>query len=334
MIVSLEKAILHILDANTGVASYSDTELDLSNPVESSYICNHIEKIYDDPLLRSGEFNNNSGFLYHLKQYKSKDLNFPAFSKFVSEKLYELIKESDNIHSCDIIVCEFQANESPTIGILKCDNKIGQVHRVVQQENAVKNEIVNHTAILPPQNQRISECAFIDLTELTIRYKSKKLMVQGEKIDLFAEGLLECVFDISVKESFNALERIAQKVSLEYGGDGIDEASKIKDYVKSTAIVNEQVEVSEFAEKVFDTLPTARAEFIEKTQKAMVPERFKMNEYITKKINKNMRLITDTGIEISFPAEYYKDGENITISESEDGKISIQINNVSEILNK
>ena len=142
------------------------------------------------------------------------------------------------------------------------------------------------------------------------------------------------IYDISTKESFNAVERIANKVAKEYGSDGIDESAKIKDYVKNTALVKERIDVNEVAQKVFDKSPTAREEFLVKTQKAMVPETFSMNQYITKKINKNMRIVSDNGIEISFPAEYYNDGDNIVISENEDGSISIRINNLRQIENK
>lgn len=334
MIITINKAVLHVLDANSGTTIYSDSEVDLKNPVVSSYINNHIEKLYDDASLRSGSFNSNSGFLYNLKQYKNNDLNFVSFSKYIAEKLYELIKTSDNIHSFDIVVCDFTTNETPELAILKCDNKIGHIHKVITEQSKIRNEIVNYSAILPTPSQRISECVFINLDTFEIRYKSKKIISEGEKIDLFADGLLECIYDISSKESFNAVERIAKKVAKEYGGDGIDEAAKIKDYVKNTALVKERIDLEEVSKKVFDNSISAREDFMTKSHKAMIPETFPMNEYIAKKINKNIKIASDNGIEISFPAEYYNDGDNIIITENEDGTICVQINNIKELEKK
>ena len=334
MIITINKAVLHVLDATSGTTIYSDSEFDSQNPVMASYINNHIEKLYDDASLRKGSFNSNSGFLYNLKQYKNNDLNFIAFSKYIAEKLYELVQSSDNIHSFDVLVCDFTANEIPELAILKCDNKIGHIHKVITEESKIRNEIVNYSAILPTPTQRISECVFINLDTFEIRYKSKKIVSEGEKIDLLADGLLECLYDISAKESFNAVERIAKKVAKEYGGDGIDEAAKIKDYVKNTALVKERIDLGEVSKKVFDNSVSAREEFMLKSQKAMVPETFPMNEYITKKINKNIKIAADNGIEISFPAEYYNDGDNIIITENEDGTICVQINNIKELEKK
>lgn len=334
MIITINKAILHVLDAVSGSTTYSDSMLDMENPVMASYINNHIERIYDDPALRTGDFNSNSGFLYNIKQYISNDLTFEAFSKYIAEKLYELISGSDNIHSCDIIVCDFLDGDTPVLAILKCDNKTGHIHKVIHEASSIRNEIVNYGAILPSVSQKISECAFIRLDTFNIRYKSKKIVNEGEKIDLLADGLLECIYDISSKEAFNSVERIAKKVSKEYGGDGINEAAKIKDYVKNTALVKERIDLGEISQAVFDSSPTAREEFMIKTQKAMIPETFEMNEYITKKINKNIKIISDNGIEIAFPVEYYNDGENIEISENEDGTISIHIKNIKQLENK
>lgn len=334
MIITINKAILHILDTSSGTTIYSDYEFDSENPVMASYINTHIEKLYDDASLRIGNFNSNSGFLYKLKQYKNNDLNFVAFSKYTGEKLYELIQSSDNIHSFDLVICDFIANETHEIAILKCDNKIGHIHKVITEESKIRNEIVNYAAILPTPTQRISECVFINLETFEIRYKSKKIISEGEKIDLFADGLLECIYDISSKESFNAVERIVKKVAKEYGGDGIDEAAKIKDYVKNTALVKEHIDLDEVSKKVFDNSISAREEFLLKSHKAMVPETFPMNEYITKKINKNIKIAADNGIEISFPAEYYNDGDNIIITPNEDGTICVQINNIKELEKK
>ena len=129
-------------------------------------------------------------------------------------------------------------------------------------------------------------------------------------------------------------QKIAKKVAKEYGSDGLDEAAKIKDYVKNTAIVTETIDTGEVAKRVFETSPSAREEFLTKTQKAMVPETFQVNNYITKRVNKNIKLITDNGIELSFPAEFYNQSENLIISNNEDGTISIQINNVNTIDSK
>ena len=160
------------------------------------------------------------------------------------------------------------------------------------------------------------------------------LDVEGERIDLIADGLLECVYDFSAKESFNKVEKLARTVSGEYGGDKIQTDANIKQYVKDTAALTESFDVKEAADTIFSASVSAREDFLEKVKEAEIPESFEMNDYITKKVNKNVKIVTDKGIEISFPAEYYMDDENISIINNDDGTLSIRINNIGEIINK
>lgn len=334
MIINLKKAILHILDANSGVSVYSQDELDLENNVILTYLCEHIDKVCDDPGMRPGTFKENSGFIYKLRQYTSNEISFTEFSEFAAHRLYELIGDSDNITSSDVIVCDCVMNEKPCIAILKCDNKPGYIHQVVQNGSITKNEIINHYAIMPTASQRFSDYAFINIDDYSIKYKPKKINVDGERLDMMSDGLLECDFDYSTKESFNTITKLAKKVTEEFAGNEINTEAKIKQYVKDTAVATENIVVDEVAEAVFTTSPSAREEFVQKVKEAEIPDTIPMSPYVTNRVNKNIKIVTDTGIEISFPAEYYEDAENISIINNDDGTLSIQINNVGQIINK
>lgn len=333
MIVNIKKAILHILDGNSGLSVYSNEELDTEDANLTAYICEHIDRVCNDPGMRTGTFRSNSGFKYQLEQYKNGETDFVSFSKNIAERLYELISQSDNITSSDLIICDCMMGEVPTIAVLKCDNKIGYIHQVTQTEEIIKNNIVNHYAIMPSVSQKFSDYAFISTEDFSIKYKPKKISVEGEKMDMLADGVLECDYDLSTKESFNKIQKLAKKVTEDFAGNEIDAEAKIKRYVKETAVTTENIAVDEVADAVFES-PSAREEFVEQVKKAEVPENIPMNEYVTKRVNKNIKIVTDTGIEISFPPEYYKDEENISIVNNDDGTLSIQINNIGQIINK
>lgn len=336
MIASLKKAILHILDGNSGVSVYSDEELDVSDASINNFITKHIEKVFEDAGLRTGEFSDNSGFKYHLSEYIKSDDYFSTMSKFIAQKVYEGVTQSDKPDSSDLIVCDCIINERPILAVLKCDNKIGYTHQVYQEDNKVKNQIINHYAILPTTSQRISECAFINTDDYSIRYKGKKRKIDGETTDLIADVLLECIYDISSRESVNAVKKIAKKVTEENGGDELETLSKMKEYITENIENGEQeyIETDKVAEKIFDGKPGMREEFIEKIEKANVPQRVEVNSYVTKKLASNVKIVTDIGVELTFPAEYYQNSEYIQFINNEDGTISIQINNIGEVINK
>lgn len=334
MIVTVKKAILHILDGLSGISVFSDSELDTENESVQAFITKHIEKIYDDSALRSGEFNQNSGFKYHLNEYLNGEITLQKFSQYSAEHLYEAVCRSDKIDSSDLLICDCIISETPVMAVLKCENKLGYTHRVVQNDGVTSNEIINHRAILPSVSQKITECAFINLNDMSIKYKGKKCTIEGESVDLIADVMLEGVFDISAKESFNAVRRIAKAVATDNGCDSIDAEVKIKKFVSDAAVEDEYIEPVKVAEAVFDNSPAMREEFIAKVQEANVPEKVEINDYVAKKASSNIKLTTDIGVELSFPAEFYRDDEHISIINNDDGTLSIQINNINEITNK
>lgn len=336
MIASVRRAILHILDAASGVSVYSDEELDVSDACINNFITKHIEKIFEDASLRNGEFSENSGFKYHLSEYKRDENYFKTLSQFIAKRVYEGITQSENPDSSDLIVCDCIINDRPVLAVLKCDNKIGYTHQVMQDEGKVKNQIINHYAILPTTSQKISECAFISTDDFLIRYKSKKRKIDGETTDIIADILLECIYDISSRESVNAVKKIAKKVTEENGGDSLETLSKMKEYITENVEEgdNKYIETEKVAEKIFDGRPGMRDEFMEKIEKANVPQKVEMNSYAAKKLASNVKIVTDIGVELIFPAEYYQNSEYMEFINNEDGTVSIRINNIGEMINK
>lgn len=335
MIASIKKAILHILDASSGIIVLSDEELDVSEANINSFISTHIERIYEDAALRRGEFNENSGFKYEMTEYiKNKDLT--SFSQFIAKRLYEAVMQSDTPDAADLIVCRCAINERDILAVLRFENKMGYTHQVTKDEGKTLNKIINHYAILPTTTQKISECAFVDMGDMTVRYKGKKRNIDGEKVDLIADVLLECVYDISPRESANTVRKLAQKVTEENGGDAIEALSRMKEYITENLEEGEKkyVETEKVADKVFDGKPGMKAEFMEKLEKAQVPEKVEVNTYVAKRLSKDVKIVTDIGVEITFPAEYYTNSDYIEFINNEDGTISIQINNIGEVVNK
>lgn len=336
MIVGLKKAILHILDMNSGLDVFSDELLDVENAEINTFIAKHIEKIYESASLRPAEFKENSGFKAKINQYKSGDTTFTELSQSAAERMKEAVASSEEPKSCDLIVVEFVVNESHIIGILKCDNKVGITHTVVQNDGKILNNIISHHAILPPVTQKIADCAFIDLDKNTVRYAGRNAKIDGETVDIVAELLLECEYEISPRESANTVTRIAKKVALENGADTIETQARIKEFVTDSIEENryEFVDTDAVADKVFEGLPSMRDEFVQKIERAGVPKKVEVSNYLTKKMTSNVKLSTDTGVELSFPPEYYKNPDYIEIITNEDGTLSIKINNVTELINR
>lgn len=334
MIVTIKKAILHIISPGIDSSMYSQSELDITDGATGAFIISHVEKMYDDAGLRTGTFSQNSGLKYHLRQYKSGETNFVELSTAIAQKLQEGIAQSEVGLCSDIIVCDSVIHERNHIIILKCDNKSGMSHRVISDGESLKTEIIGFHEILPSSTQKLSECAFIDLDDFTLRFKGKSVTLDGQRVNLMSDVLLECESELSVSETYSKVQSYAKKVSEDYGADTVETDARIKQVIKEAAIEEDKIDVARITESVFSTMPAAKAEFREKIKSANIPEEIEIVEYITKKANKKIKILTDNDMEILIPAEFYRDGENMIVEKNDDDTISIKLNNIRDIINK
>lgn len=334
MIVAIKKAVLHILDSTNRMPMLSEKELDISDGMINTFITRHVEKVYDDASHRNGEFMSNSGFKYHINEYREKRTDLIELSRIIAERFFDGLCASEDAGTCDIIVCDLTIDERDVIGILKLNNKIGFTHQVIKNEEGIFNNLINHYAILPNMSQKLSEYAFIDVENLTIRYRSAVYKTDGEKTDMFADVLLECEYEISSREAVNTVTKAAKRVTQENGGDIMETAAKIKECVIGNIEEKKDIDTTEIANHIFDGRPVMKEEFNSKMDQSSVPRRIEVNKYVAKKVTSDIKITTDIGIELSFPAEYYRDNKYVDIINNEDGTISIQINNIGEIINK
>ena len=334
MIAAIKQSILHILDASHQIPVISEREMDVNDAMINTYITRLIERVYDDSAYRKGEFMSNSGLKHHINEYKSGGENFIELSANIANRLFDGLKNTEDPKPCDIVVCLVMINERDSIAILKLDNKVGVTHRVEKDEDGILCNLINHYAILPTMTQKIGEYAFIMLDDLTIRYRGGNYKIDGEKTDLFADTLLECDYEISSREAVNTVTRAAKRVTAENGGDMMETAARMKECVIESIEERENLDTEKIANHIFDGRPAMLGEFKAKMENGNVPPQIEVNKYVTKKVTSDIKISTDIGEELSFPAEYYNNADYVDIINNDDGTISIVIHNIGELTNK
>ena len=77
--IIIDKAILHILDFNSGMTVYSDEELTVQDSIET-FLLKHIEKSWGSQEAKPGTFYDDSSFQKLLEEYISGEMSFVPFS--------------------------------------------------------------------------------------------------------------------------------------------------------------------------------------------------------------------------------------------------------------
>jgi hypothetical protein len=329
----INKAILHILDFNSGVTVFSQQELDIKNSVET-FLTKHLEKASSDPGAKTGRFYPDSGFKNRLSAYLDGELDFISFSVYIAGLMYSSIAKSDKVESADLIVCDYSVDSQRLIAILKCNNRVGFTHQVIQSDNGVKNDIINHYAIMPSISQKIDEHAFIDTESLAIRFTDKKRLVDGQEAYIIADNILQCSSKVSSKDAIGMVSAITRKVAENHGQSSVMAVSKAKNYIMENTEKSDYLDPVDLGKEVFAASPMMQEEYMREVIDAGIAETVKIDKEFAQRKGRSHKIKTDTGIEITFPVDYFQNTDFIEFVNNSDGTISIQLKNIGKLINK
>lgn len=332
--ITINRSILHILDFNSNVCVFSEEELDIQNNSIESFLSKHLERSFKDSSLKTGMFLEMSKFQKKIIDYLKADIDFIRFSRFIADLIYNSLSQTDIMESLDLIVCDIEVENERQIVILLCTNKVGYTHQVINDNGIVKNEIINHYAILPSLTQKLDGYAFIDASELSIKFLDKNRNINGQELYILPEIVLECDSTISQREVIKLVKDVAIMVAENHDESSALAISKAKNYIAENIEESENLEPIELGKKVFSSSKLMQDEFERGIKEFGIPETVKMDKEFAIKTSKNHKIKTDTGIEISFPVDYFKNTDFIEFVNNADGTLSIQLRNIGKITNK
>lgn len=331
--IIIDKAILHILDFNSGMTVYSDEELTIQDSIET-FLYKHMEKSWGSQDAKPGSFYDDSAFQQTLDAYLAGEMSFVPFSKEITKTLEEAFNHAEEMASADVIVADVRVDDQRKIVIFKSNSHIGYTHQVNQTENGIKNEIINHYSIMPNLTQKMDEFAFVDAQTKEISVCAKKYTIDGNSIQVFPEILLECSLTPSPKEAIKNLSKTAAKVAEAYGQDKVATEAAVKSYVAENMQETDELDLAEAGKEIFKDNPSMQSDFDTAIKDAGFTEPVKMDQEATLKKMCKHKLKTDTGIELTIPTDYFDNTEYVEFNNNEDGTLSITLKHISNIVNR
>ena len=168
---------------------------------------------------------------------------------------------------------------------------------------------------------------------MSVQFVDKAREIAGEERWLIPQGLLQCTMEASSKELIDTTMRLVEEVATEYGANAAIATAKAKAYVAENADDSDEVPFDEFVEEVFEDEGPRRS-FVEAAQRENLPDHAPVERAVAKRVTRNHKIRTDTGIEITFPAEYAQNPEFIEFTSAANGLIRIELKNIGSIENK
>lgn len=332
--IRITHVIVHILDSLVGTAVLSNEMLDHGSDF-SDFVKSHIFKILTSDDSKKCRFAEESEVYGMIQEMDGE--TFVKISQSIAEKLYHLMYQNIDIPSADLLIARYEAGPHYGIALLKMNYKSFYTHITSYTEAGNTNEIIKQNAILPGENQKLTEAALVDLEDYSIRLIEKKYEVNGEKINYFSQLFLECHGELSPKTEISIVTRAVEQIQNSY----YNESEQWEAHMEAKSIINQElseqgsIDIPTVAQKIFREKPELREEFVEKMEKYNLSEKqvVPQNPATTKKFEKQF-LTTDTGIEIKIPMEEYQNKDSVEFITNSDGSISVLIKNIGSITSK
>ena len=201
------------------------------------------------------------------------------------------------------------------------------------ESGAQRVDVARHHAILPNPSQKVASFAVVESKTLSVSFCDKEREIAGERRWLIPDGLLQCSMEASSKEVFDTVARLVEEVAEEYGANTAVAVSKAKAYVAENADESDELAPWDLGEEVFEDEPLQKR-FEEALAEEALPERVVVEKSVAKRVAKSHKIRTDTGIDITFPAEYGENPDFIEFVSGPNGLINIELKNIGHIENR
>ena len=334
--MKINHAILHILDFDSAVNVMSSRELDLDTRAVCSFVTTHLKHARVSPDNRRASFAQDSAFAGELKSFLFGDRDFVDLSQQIAEFLGGELAKADKAESTDILVADFDDDDDVRwFAILLMGSKTAFMHEVAREAGEVRNDVVKRYAVLPAPSQKIGSYALVRASNMDVFYQDKKRKIAGEDTFIIPEGLLQCGTGVSGKQVIDTAVAAVAAAAEEHGANTAVAVARVKAAVAEKVEEDEELPPWDVVDEVFEDEPQMKESVRAHLEAERVPERVPVERaQVERAAVRNHKIRTDTGIEISFPAEMLRNSEYVEFVNEPNGLISIELKGITSIENR
>lgn len=352
--LTIRHAILHAFDFDTGSLYLSEHELDMDEKLVKSYVRRHLRRCMASDQNMHGEFADNSGFAEELGLYLGHATPFVELSQQIAQFFWETLRKCDDLVQADLLVADFEERKDAPKGdvtdeeldrafdseptrffaVVLLPRRQSFMHSIEHPSGGAVNEIVRHDATLPNPSGRVNTYAIVDCETMALDYCDTLRTVAEAEVWVLQNLLLKCSREPSSREVMETVRGIVEEVAEAGNVDVVEAVSRAKAAMNMSASAQELVVPEQVGREVFEDEPRLQERYEERTREAELPQEVFVRPASARRLGKNHRIRTDTGIDVIFPSEMSGKPEYLSFDHEPDGSITIRIGNVRAIENR
>ena len=327
----IHKSIVHVLDKNSDSPILNDYECRNSLEVDKFFqkIINRVSK---DDDLRKAEFNdyNNNIVKNCCEQIIYDEDTFLQNSKEIAAYLFEIMKQSEEMDSCDLAICLYSVKDEKNVAIIKLEYKKLYTHSIEYVEDKFNIQIVSNEIGIP-ETGRPKQCALVGLSGINDEYHFKLLDKDAEKEQLetkFVTAFLNAKKIEDDKYKTKVFKTTAENWITNAISDDMKKAEDIRSMLNYTLKEKEEINVEEFVQNnIIDK--DLKESFKEHMEDKGLTENFSVDKKWVEKKLKKRSIKTDNGFDIKANLSDFEDPMKYSVRKNENGTFDIVIKNIS-----
>lgn len=196
--IIVRKSILHILNSGSGQIGLATNLIDMG-PDLFDMIRDNVFKVLDNDERISCKLDKNTSVAKAIENLKeTNDQSFIDTTRNLAEQLFDIMCDSVQIPSADLLCASFQVDGNIYLALLKMNYHSTFVH--YQNKDDV-TDIVKQNVI---QSGKLTEAVIFDLSSKKDVYlvQKKYEMLNGEKCNYLSERFLMCMAGLPPKKNF------------------------------------------------------------------------------------------------------------------------------------
>ena len=327
----IHKYIVHVLDKNSDSPILNDYECRNSLEVDKFFqkIINRVSK---DDDLRKAEFNdyNNNIVKNCCEQIIYDEDTFLQNSKEIAAYLFEIMKQSEEMDSCDLAICLYSVKDEKNVAIMRLEYKKLYTHSIEFVEDKFNIQIVSNEIGIP-ETGRPKQCALVGLSGINDEYHFKLLDKDAEKEQLetkFVTAFLNAKKIEDDKYKTKVFKTTAENWITNAISDDMKKAEDIRSMLNYTLKEKEEINVEEFVQNnIIDK--DLKESFKEHMEDKGLTENFSVDKKWVEKKLKKRSIKTDNGFDIKANLSDFEDPMKYSVRKNENGTFDIVIKNIS-----
>lgn len=292
--IIFRKAVIHLLNVELGKFAPAQ-DLFMMQPDVIELVRKQVCYLLNSDELKAADWNTKEPVFQKLEQMNEKDdKSFIQTSSYLADRLFDIMCDSVEIPSADLLCLSFQTNQEIYYALIKLNYQNSFMHELMKYDNEEIISNIRHKKFLP-LGKRISEGIIFNLSLQKVMLKEKKYeMLNGDKIYYLTERFLRSIAQTEAKRKYQILSRTIKTINKKYPEDGLEYHEKMERY-------------------------------------NMQYDKFTVEKEETIKDLGYIKLQTNNEIEIKIPMEEYQTKECIKVEEEPDGTKIIVMKNIEQV---